>query len=585
MTEVLNKNPAEEAAEKAMKEIFKCLSQSESFLLEAGAGAGKTYSLIQALKYLVKERGESLISKGQKIACITYTNVACDEIKNRVDGHPAVLASTIHAFCWSIIKDFQSQLWEELLHIERWAEMIAESNIRNKIKIEYDLGYRSVDSEKISLGHDDVVSLTAKFMNYDKFIKILSSRYPVLFIDEYQDSDKDFIDSILTHIIDKKEQTLVGFFGDGWQKIYGNGSGSIENSNITYIDKHANFRSENAIVEALNKIRPDLKQAIKDPHSTGSVNVYHTNGWKGERQKGSHWKGDLPTEVAQRALEKVRLHLKEEWDFKPKKTKILMLTNNVLAREQGYSGIANVFRRSEDYLKKGNPYIDFFVSTLEPLSIAFENSRYGDMFKVLDRRSAIIQSTNDKTEWYEAMSSLIQLRATGTIGEVVSHLKDTRRPRLSAIMEKMEKKLEQYNPTCEEEKVSSMERIKQLKKVPYQEVVELARYIEEKTPFSTKHGVKGAEFENVLVVFGRGWNHYDFNRFLEYSVDIEKISIDQKDFYERNRNLFYVAVSRPMRRLTLLFTQELSNDSLSKLSEWFGDDNIYSMGDSILDEN
>jgi DNA helicase-2/ATP-dependent DNA helicase PcrA len=40
--------------------------------------------------------------------------------------------------------------------------------------------------------------------------------------------------------------------------------------------------------------------------------------------------------------------------------------------------------------------------------------------------------------------------------------------------------------------------------------------------------------------------------------------------FERNRNLFYVACSRPKRRLTLLFTQELSNAALAKLQEWFG---------------
>lgn len=39
-----------------------------------------------------------------------------------------------------------------------------------------------------------------------------------------------------------------------------------------------------------------------------------------------------------------------------------------------------------------------------------------------------------------------------------------------------------------------------LLKVQYQELISLDSYIEENTPFSTKHGVKGAEFDNVLVV-------------------------------------------------------------------------------------
>lgn len=69
--------------------------------------------------------------------------------------------------------------------------------------------------------------------------------------------------------------------------------------------------------------------------------------------------------------------------------------------------------------------------------------------------------------------------------------------------------------------------------------------------------MKGAEFENVLVVCGRGWNQYNWNQMLEWSntaVPDEKI-----DTFERNRNLFYVACSRPKKRLAILFTQQLSS--------------------------
>ena len=37
-----NDNPALVAAKKAQEEVNRCLSQSKSFRLEAGAGAGKT---------------------------------------------------------------------------------------------------------------------------------------------------------------------------------------------------------------------------------------------------------------------------------------------------------------------------------------------------------------------------------------------------------------------------------------------------------------------------------------------------------------------------------------------------------------
>jgi DNA helicase-2/ATP-dependent DNA helicase PcrA len=89
------------------------------------------------------------------------------------------------------------------------------------------------------------------------------------------------------------------------------------------------------------------------------------------------------------------------------------------------------------------------------------------------------------------------------------------------------------------------------------------------SPFETKHGVKGAQFENVLVVIGRGWNRYNFNEMLELAA-ATPIPDKRREAFERNRNLFYVACSRPKTRLALLFTQQLSTDALGTLAAWFG---------------
>ncbi|MBF0344187.1 MAG: hypothetical protein HQL06_08145 [Nitrospirae bacterium] len=105
-------------------------------------------------------------------------------------------------------------------------------------------------------------------------------------------------------------------------------------------------------------------------------------------------------------------------------------------------------------------------------------------------------------------------------------------------------------------------------------MVVLTQFIDENTPFSTKHGVKGAEFENVLVVFGRGWSQYNFNQFLEWAG---QSSSDKQSTDERNRNLFYVVCSRPKKRLALLFTQELSNQAINTLKMWFGPETIRGM--------
>lgn len=98
-------------------------------------------------------------------------------------------------------------------------------------------------------------------------------------------------------------------------------------------------------------------------------------------------------------------------------------------------------------------------------------------------------------------------------------------------------------------------------------------YINDKTLYSTKHGVKGAEFENVVVVLGRGWNHYNWSAFLE-KVNQGNVNEEDRETFERNRNLFYVACSRPRKRLCLLFTQELTAGAMQGLERLFGEDNI-----------
>lgn len=44
-------NPAEKAAREALECMYACIGTGKSFRFEAGAGAGKTYSLVKALRY------------------------------------------------------------------------------------------------------------------------------------------------------------------------------------------------------------------------------------------------------------------------------------------------------------------------------------------------------------------------------------------------------------------------------------------------------------------------------------------------------------------------------------------------------
>lgn len=572
MPETTQRNPAEIAAQRALDEMYECIRTRQNFKLEAGAGAGKTYSLIKALQLIIDEQGVSLQRNKQKVACITYTNVATDEIISRTDGHPVVHASTIHSFCWSLIKGFQPQLRENVSEIDAWSDKLEEAGGIGIRVIDYDLGYRSINETQILLHHDDVLTLAVKLMDKPKFRRIFTTRFPILFIDEYQDTNANFANSIVQYYIASGEGPLIGLFGDSWQKIYGDGAGSINHENLRQIAKEANFRSVKEIVGVLNIIRSDLPQEVKNPSASGSVTVYHSNAWNGQRQTGSHWKGDLPAEVAHEYLQSLQQSLSDDgWDFAPQETKVLMLTHNLLAAEQNYTQIARAFRYNESFIKKEDPHIAFLVDTVEPACVAFQNGIYGEMFTAIGTRSGGIRNLGDKQALARDMRLLIELRETGTIGEVIDLLKETLRPRLPEAVESTETKL--ANATADEINESlTLSQISKLRAIPYTELISLALFVNDHTPFSTKHGVKGAEFENVLVVLGRGWNHYNWNQFLEWFPN--HFPANKYDSFERNRNLFYVVCSRPKKRLALLFTQELSDVALGTLSSLFGGPNV-----------
>lgn len=171
-------------------------------------------------------------------------------------------------------------------------------------------------------------------------------------------------------------------------------------------------------------MRPELPQAVEDPSAIGEVVVFHTNGWKGERQTGAQWKGDLPDTVAHSYLKVVLKKLADAgWDFAPEASKILMLTHNVLAAEQGYRQLAAALPRTESFIKKEDPHIAFLVDTVESVCGEFARKRYGEMFAVFGAKSQVIGSHADKATWSEHLTSLVKLRETETIGTVVDHVR------------------------------------------------------------------------------------------------------------------------------------------------------------------
>lgn len=85
------------------------------------------------------------------------------------------------------------------------------------------------------------------------------------------------------------------------------------------------------------------------------------------------------------------------------------------------------------------------------------------------------------------------------------------------------------------------------------------RYFTEESPFATHHGVKGAQFERVLVVIDdeeAGFRQYSYGKYLGYVPPSDKdeanIAAGEESVRDRTRRLFYVCCSRAMKDLAVV---------------------------------
>ena len=251
--------------EDEVKTALQCIEKGENFILEGGAGSGKTYSLISLI--------ETLIIKSPKIRiiCITYTNNAVAEIKSRIDNEN-LWVSTIHEFIWYIIKKYQKEIKNELVLLindEIIKEFKKPKDLENNlitidyfdnIDVEYDEYYSMNPNaeNKIKISHDHILILAEKmFDKYKKLSDILKDIANCIFVDEYQDTSPYIAKILLEHLKKSKKKNVIGFFRDSMQSIYDEGVGDLNKYKLKKIVKKQNRRNPRIVIEIANKFRND----------------------------------------------------------------------------------------------------------------------------------------------------------------------------------------------------------------------------------------------------------------------------------------------------------------------------------------
>ena len=597
------------------REIESCFSASSpnNFFVFAGAGSGKTRSLINTLNFLDKEQGEKLLMKGKQIAVITYTNAACDEISRRLQYKSIFSVSTIHSFLWELIKNYQVDIktWimesvqkeiEELKQKqtktsrgkagEKRAETIKKkterlAKIRSIQKFSYNPNGDNVGYD--SLSHSEVIKMSTEFIATEPTMQdILTSKYPILLIDESQDTKKELIDALLIVCEKYGEKFIVGMFGDTMQKIYNDGKDNRAKcipDNWVKPVKIMNHRSAKRIVTLANSIRSsvdDQKQQARSDAEEGTVRLFITSK--------SNNKEYVEKRVAEMMVQDTGdIGWNDEEDYKS-----LILEHHMAASRFGFSELYMPLSNSKKFdtsLREGSiPELSILSKLVFPLLVAYQSGNDFEVAKIIRKNSPLlnkevfITGLNNQVELLrkaeEAVELLMKLWNDGKVPTCLEVLKSIRDTGLFKVGNRVDEVLADYSQD-ENEKITAL---RTALSAPFYELERYALYVSDNTRFATHQGVKGLEFPRVMVILddaqARGFL-FSYEKLFGVKAQSdtdEKNAHDGKDTsITRTARLFYVACTRAKKSLAIVAyteNEEMVRDT-ALANGWFLENEIY----------
>jgi DNA helicase-2/ATP-dependent DNA helicase PcrA len=573
--------------------IRECITKGQSFFVIAGAGSGKTWSLIKALEVVRELHGKRLRRDGQKVVCVTYTKRAVAVISERLRWDDLYVVSTLHSFLWGEIRQFTPDIRRVLIEVvlpahiakQRGTDKGENSKAATKAREKADRlenerdglkdvpGFRYGDSQfsdyvKGELGHDDVVSVAASLIvSNARLQKMMGQKYPYIFVDEAQDTHHEIVQALNT-VCAGDGLPIVGYFGDPMQQIYDKRAGDFEGPQGSIrIPKEENFRCSDAVVKLLNAFRSDLQQvpAGENAKVAGSVILRLIQAERAEGERGRY-----TPEQLDRASARLDMTL-EQWDWADRSdVKHLYLVRQMIARRLGFPNLHCLFTgvysstRSQDDYEKGEHYLlKPFRASLERL--VHSHARDDHRLKIDTLRDAapayhpkgINAGRSLKAMLQKAdtdVSELAKLWAAATVGDV---LRFAQKNGLSPISERLGKALgREPRKEAYDEDLYSEDKgdwlADEFLRMPVGEIDRYCDFLSDNTMFSTQHGVKGEQYPCVLVVFddvGSAWTNYSFTKTLTPKTE-------GKDPTERQQrlsnNLAYVCFSRAETELRIV---------------------------------
>lgn len=566
-------------------------SNSNRILCLAGAGTGKTKTLVSRVKKLIDDGVPS-----NEILCLTFTRMAGLEMKERLgDKGKDIFINTFHSFCSMVISenlDFFSLKDGYSIYDQNQREKILKSITKKlrmeKEKIKMDVildcifenknymdtphrrGKLIANEYKYFLKSNNAIdidlliySVVNAFKENKEMIEKYHKRYKYIFIDEFQDTN----DSQMSFVKSINPENLF-LVGDDYQSIYAFNGAKVEyildiskNPSYEVIRLEENYRSTEQIIKAAN-------------------NLISYNKTRTEKNLIAHKKGEDITfdecldfgEEIQTLINKIDLENPSE---NPSDYAVLTRTNKQLELVK------------EAFIEKGIPYRvlgqkipcleDIETKNLmkliqvikDPLNEGVFNDYLEEILEEDIFEEVQIRALEEETTLYEVlleddMDNLVIKDFLEFIDEC--QMEDLiQLPAVDCLYNLMEKNfLQQLNQSNLSQLISFASKWSkvQLKTYESNSILNFVRWFQFKEPsdielilrdsdgigvnLSTVHSSKGLEFSNVFLI---GMN--------------EGIFPHKKGDIEEERRLCYVAITRAKEKLYVSWSKE-------KKEEWSG---------------
>ena len=594
-------------------QLKECVSNEKrkSFFLFAGAGSGKTYSLVKLLENIQNVWGNKLIREHRQVAVITYTNAATDEIMRRIDYNPLFHVSTIHSFVWDSIKTYQKDIKARYLQRlqanidELQAKIAATKNKETKTykanqeKINH-LIERKEAKEKIdkfiynpngdnlkanSLNHSDVIEIGTQMLQENLLLQqIITQQYPFMLIDESQDTRSGLVDAFFNIQKHFPNDFTLGLIGDIKQRIYMDGKADIKNlipADWEKPEKVMNYRCSKRIIQLANKISSVLdgsEQQARDVAPEGYVHLFLVN---------LHDVLDKNAKELDVRAKMSTITGDEQWNSD---VKVLTLEHSMAAVRLDFKDFYELFAHLPKYqmsfLQGEMAEMSFFANMVFPLMNMLKEDDGIGVLNLLKKKSPLLEAVPDR-DYPEMLGKirkvLDELRSSNLDEMKVSEIIEfVQRNMLFAIPDHLTLALNSKEEEVDEDDKESLAWVRALQ-LPLRQFKAYDDYVHERTPYATHQGVKGLEFPRVLVLIdeeaAKG-NMFSYEKLFNVTplsqTDIKNKEMGKENSIDRTSRLFYVTCTRAKESLAILmYTSNTERAKQTAIHNgWFGKNEI-----------